>query len=405
MGWEAFQEQPVNTSRAAEFPNLLEASLADDHPDLFKYISNVQDLVSSLRLGERRVPNTLSPFRWNMIARVMDWVPRVSQMQSALAAPNQLFHSLSQSCTHQCTGNALHPQSRRTGMHQVCARPSRMLCCFADDAGRVTNTLLMENLDLEYLAEQGQVAEAYLKAVLAEFGGVEKFRWFKFLGIACVQYLTPEQASAVSNPAPACVPCKDPSSLQDTVPCTPPHRGPCSYSVHRHPLTSWPPFTAINLLPKVVKDRFQGTCLAVKERGKWGPLHLQALAALHEGLIGRRETRMCYMRLFPSDVLLKHRLGRKVWEMYATSEADLAARSKAQAQQKQERQRAAQEAETVARELRLSAAAQAFKPSSSSTIAAAASEASPSCLHGLSCGGARPSTQKSGRVGCIPPYQ
>ena len=93
-GGAASQEQPVDTSRAAEFPNLLEASLADDHPDLFKYISNVQDLVSSLRLGERRLPDTpqarhsltphiavnlihcvytLSPFRWNMIPMVLDW--------------------------------------------------------------------------------------------------------------------------------------------------------------------------------------------------------------------------------------------------------------------------------------------------------------------------------------------
>ena len=133
-GCAASQERPVNTSRAAEFPNLLEASLADDHPDLFKYISNVQDLVSSLRLGERRAPDTLqgqalsghsltshtavnfvhrsstlSLLRWNMIARVSDGESHVSPMQSTLRAPYHPLHSLSQSCTHQCIGNALHP--------------------------------------------------------------------------------------------------------------------------------------------------------------------------------------------------------------------------------------------------------------------------------------------------------
>ena len=126
------------------------------------------------------------------------------------------------------------------------------------------------------------------------------------------------------------------------------------------------------------------------------------MAALDQGLIGRRETKICYMRLFPSDVLLKHRLGAKVWQMYAMSEADLASRSRAQAQQN-ERQRAAQEKETAATELRLSAGAQAFKPSSSSTIAAAASQASLSCLHGLSCNGAGPKLSSPGEWDASPP--
>ena len=112
---------------------------------------------------------------------------------------------------------------------------------FADGAARVTNTLLMENLDLEFLAEQGQVTETYLKAVLAEFGGVDKFRCFEFLGIACVQYSTPEQASAVSHSRLHSL--QQSKLYSDTWPCSPRQRAPNSYSVHQHPSTSWPPKT------------------------------------------------------------------------------------------------------------------------------------------------------------------
>ena len=265
----------------------------------------------------------------------------------------------------------------------------------------------MENLDLEFLTEQGQVAEACLRAVLAEFGGVEKFRCFDFLALACVQYSTPEQASTVSHPASACVPCNELSPLQDTM--APLH----TTATESHAATHSTRLTPFHMLASpygyhsVAEDCAGPIPLHVnrcQREGKCGALHPQALAALHEGVIGRREARLCYVRLFPSDVLLKHRLGPKVWQMYATSEADLAARSKAQAQQK-ERQRAAQEAETAAREAQLRAAAQAFKPSSPCMVAAAAPEASLSCLRGLSCNGARSKTHKSGRVGCLTLYQ
>ena len=40
-----------DTSRAAEFPNLEEASMAVQQPELFKYLSSMQDILGSLRIG------------------------------------------------------------------------------------------------------------------------------------------------------------------------------------------------------------------------------------------------------------------------------------------------------------------------------------------------------------------
>ena len=49
---------------------------------------------------------------------------------------------------------------------------------------------------------------------------------------------------------------------------------------------------------------------------------LQAVMAMDRSIVGHRQMRAKYLRLFPSDTLLKYRLGGRVWEMFLFSEAD-----------------------------------------------------------------------------------